>query len=297
MAARVFAFKQLFARLDDVLSGRVFYLSGQAARGLPARLSPEALDVVPLNPTPVLQYSSPPPPPSPLFHQPFFFLTLAFCSRYTHLHHLELLLLHFALLVSYFIKMVHLATFYLALAAVTRLGVIANSTTLDMGVVFSANPKLKTLAKLFSIDPDLFDASQDPVDTTFLAPSDEAFREFLRVTREFSNLLYRNREPANFTRWCVGFPGEQGYTIPCFQGSHELSHPSRELHSRRTPRRRHEDSSNQAGEYHVRSHQQHEPGCPYHPGKWHGLHLRWSQRTHLDHRYSTSLFLYTPAAS
>jgi uncharacterized surface protein with fasciclin (FAS1) repeats len=79
--------------------------------------------------------------------------------------------------------MVHLSTSYLTLAALIGLGATAKAGDLDMGPVFARHPKLTTLAKLFTVDPDLFDASQDPVDTTFLAPSDDAFKEFLRVTR------------------------------------------------------------------------------------------------------------------
>ena len=80
--------------------------------------------------------------------------------------------------------MFYLTTLCIALASLSSVA-SAQEKGLEMGAVFAANPQLSTMAKLFAVDPNLFDASQDPVDTTFLAPTDEAFKEFLRVTRKF----------------------------------------------------------------------------------------------------------------
>ncbi|TGZ82505.1 FAS1 domain-containing protein [Ascodesmis nigricans] len=59
----------------------------------------------------------------------------------------------------------------------------------DFGSIIAKTPGLSMLSRLFETDPTLFAAVQDPVDVTFLAPSDEAMAEFLRITRGTSDYL------------------------------------------------------------------------------------------------------------
>lgn len=67
--------------------------------------------------------------------------------------------------------------------------VLKSSTAIastDFGAVLARTQGLSLLSRLFETDSTLFDAVQDPVDVTFLAPTDEAMTEFLRVTRRHS---------------------------------------------------------------------------------------------------------------